>query len=171
MLYEGGTRVVALANWPGHITPGSVVDQPIQNVDMYPTFAKLAGASVAKCKPLDGLDVWATIGEGKPSPREEVIYDIEPFRAAVRRGNWKLVWRTVLPSRVELFDLSKDPSEKVDLSEQNSEKLAELRRLAESQAQGAVPPLLMQEGFGVMREVLMSVVAFPDDAKVIENQP
>src|ERR1019366_9256581 len=60
-LYEGGTRVCALVNWPGHIKAGVV--------DMYPTLAKLAGASTAKCKPLDGLDVWPTISEGAPSPR------------------------------------------------------------------------------------------------------
>jgi len=34
MLYEGGIRVVALANWQGRIKPGSVVDQPIHMVDM-----------------------------------------------------------------------------------------------------------------------------------------
>ena len=33
----------------------------IHVVDMYPTLADLAGASTAKCKPLDGLDVWDTI--------------------------------------------------------------------------------------------------------------
>src|SRR5206468_12840402 len=52
-LYEGGTRVVALANWPGHLTSGSVVDQPIHMVDMYPTLAGLAGAPLGKNKPLD----------------------------------------------------------------------------------------------------------------------
>ncbi len=45
MLYEGGTRVAALANWPGRIKPGSVVDQPIHIVDMYPTLAWLAGGA------------------------------------------------------------------------------------------------------------------------------
>src|SRR5439155_244886 len=37
-LYEGGTRVVALANWPGRIKAGAV-DQPIHVVDVYPTLA------------------------------------------------------------------------------------------------------------------------------------
>jgi arylsulfatase A-like enzyme len=95
-LYEGGTRVVALANWPGHIKPG-VVDGLIHVVDMYPTLASVAGASTSKSKPLDGLNVWATISEGKPSPRTEIIYNLEPFRAGIREGDWKLIWRTPLP--------------------------------------------------------------------------
>jgi arylsulfatase A-like enzyme len=57
-LYEGGTRVCALANWPGHIPAGLTVNEMIHVVDLYPTLAKLAGASTAKCKPLNGLDVW-----------------------------------------------------------------------------------------------------------------
>jgi arylsulfatase B len=71
-LYEGATRVCAFANWPGHIKSGSSVDGFIHAVDMYPTLAALAGVSTARCKPLDGVDVWPVISEGKPSPRTEM---------------------------------------------------------------------------------------------------
>src|SRR6202012_4116599 len=40
-LYEGGTRVCALANWPGHIKPGLTVDGIIHVVDLFPTLAGL----------------------------------------------------------------------------------------------------------------------------------
>lgn len=59
-LFEGATRVCALANWPGHIKP-QPVDGLIHAVDVYPTLAALAGASTAKCKPLDGVNVWNTV--------------------------------------------------------------------------------------------------------------
>lgn len=65
-VYEGGTRVVALANWPGRIKPGAISEM-VHIVDMYPTFAGLAGAQLGKNKPLDGVDVWSTISEGKPA--------------------------------------------------------------------------------------------------------
>jgi arylsulfatase A-like enzyme len=106
-IYEGGTRVVALANWPGRIKPG-VVNEMMHVVDMYPTFAGLAGVQLGKNKPLDGIDVWPTISDGKPSARQDMVYNVEPYRAGVRKGNWKLIWTTLLPPRVELFDLSKD---------------------------------------------------------------
>jgi len=170
-LYEGGTRVVALANWAGHIKPGLVVDEPIHIVDMYPTLAKLAGASVEKAKALDGLDVWSTIAEGKPSPRSEVVYGIEPFRGAVRKGRFKLVWKATLPSQTELFDLVADPSEKTNVADAHPEVVAELKKAVEDQARGGVAPLLMKEVYGSTKHVLFGAVVFPDDAKTVEQEP
>ena len=86
-LYEGGVRVVALANWPGHLRAGGKVDESMHIVDMFPTLVGLAGGDAKGPKPLDGLDQWPTISVGRPSPRTEVVYDIEPFRAALRQGN------------------------------------------------------------------------------------
>ena len=97
-LYEGGTRVASLINWPGKIKPAKI-DQPMHVVDMFPTLVKLAGGTPDKGPALDGLDLWPTIADGKPSPRQEVVYNVEMFRGAVRNGDWKLFWRTTLPSR------------------------------------------------------------------------
>ena len=85
-VYEGGTRVVAIANWPGRIKPGTVVNEMIHETDLFPTLIGVAGASAVGGKPIDGLDVWGTISEGKPSPRTEVVYDIQPFRAGLAAG-------------------------------------------------------------------------------------
>lgn len=125
-LFEGGSRVAACANWPGRIKPG-VVDGMIHAVDLYPTFAALAGASTARCKPLDGMNVWDTISEGKPSPRTEVIYNVEPFRGAVRQGEWKLVWRSLIPTSVDLFNLADDPYEKNNVAAVHPDKVAAMQ--------------------------------------------
>ena len=103
----------------------------IHVVDMYPTLAGLAGAPTGKCKPLDGLNVWPTISEGKPSPRTEVVYNVEPFRAAIRQGDWKLIWRTPLPAAVELYNLAQDPSEKNNVAAGNPDKVATLAEARE----------------------------------------
>jgi arylsulfatase A-like enzyme len=171
MLYEGGTRVAALANWPGQIPPGSVVDQPIHLVDMVPTLARVAGASLGRNKPLDGVDVWPTLSEGKPSPRTEVVYAIEPFRAALRQGDWKLVWQATLPSRVELFNLADDPGEQTNLADKHPQKVAELQQRIEALAREAVPPLILQEALGVVKPLLFGSVTFPADEKALETQP
>ncbi len=125
-LYEGGNLVAACANWPGRIKPGTV-DGIIHAVDLYPTLAGLAGASTAKCKPLDGFNVWDVIAENKPSPRTEVVYNIEPFRGGVRQGDWKLIWRALIPSSVELYNLAEDPYEKNNVAAEHPEKVASLK--------------------------------------------
>jgi arylsulfatase A-like enzyme len=163
-LDKGGTRVLALANWPGHIKTGTVVNTPIHMVDMFPTLVDLAGTSIQKAKALDGLNVWSAVTEGKPSPRTEVVYDIEPFRAAIREGDWKLVWQITLPSKVELFNLAQDPSESTNLADQHPQRVAEL-------AEKAVPPLFLQEAFGATKRVLFGSVSLPNDDKALDATP
>jgi arylsulfatase A-like enzyme len=162
-LYEGGTRVIALANWPGHVKSGATVDGMIHVVDMYPTIVALAGASTTKAKPLDGLNMWPTLSEGKPSPRTEVIYNVEPFRAGVRAGAWKLIWRTPLPSASELYNIPQDPSEKNNLAAQNPEKVAELQKRANELAATMVKPLLLETEIKAMMKRLAMPPALPGE--------
>jgi arylsulfatase A-like enzyme len=171
-LYEGGTRVLALANWPGHIPAGSVIDQPIHMVDMYPTMAALAGGSLDKAKkPMDGLDMGPTLLQGKPSPRTEVVYNIEPFRAAVREGDWKLVWQATLPSKVELFDLAQDPSEANNLAGAHPDKVAELQQRIQVLAGEGVAPLIMGEIVGATRHTLFGAVVTPEEQQELVHEP
>lgn len=170
-VYEGGTRVAALANWPGRVKSGTSVDQPIHVVDMYPTLAGLAAASVAKQKPLDGVDVWPTISEGKPSPRREVVYNIEPSVAGIREGDWKLVWTTTLPSRVELFNVRTDPFEKTNVAGQHPGKVAELQKRAEQLAREGVPPLVVEEATAAAFGALTATVTLPEDEEPAARRP
>src|SRR5690606_25152247 len=134
-IYEGGCRVVALANWPGRIAAGGVSNELLNGVDLYPTFVGLAGGRIDKVKqPFDGVDVWATISEGAPSPRTEVVYNIEPAVGGIRQGNWKLVWHASLPASPELFDLAEDPSETTNLADRHPDKVRVLRDLVRAYA-------------------------------------
>jgi arylsulfatase A-like enzyme len=162
-LYEGGTRVVAFANWPNHIQWGTTVDGMIHVVDIYPTLANLAGASTTKCKPLDGVDVWKTISAGTPSPRTEVVYNIEALRAGIRQGDWKLIWRAPLPSVTELYNIAQDPSEKDNLAAANPDKVAALQKRAnELAATMAKSPLLELELQSMMKRI-SAPAALPDE--------
>jgi arylsulfatase A-like enzyme len=166
-VYEGGTRVVAVMNWPGHIKPGTVVDEMIHEVDLYPTLLGLAGASAAGAKaPLDGLDVWGTISEGKPSPRTEIVYDLQPFQAGLRQGDWKLIWKTPLPQKVELYDIAKDPSEKDNVAADHPDKVMGLQKRANELAAEMVPPLMLQTELKAMKQRLSLPPALPDDALI-----
>lgn len=143
-LYEGGCRVAAFVNWPAKIKP-HVVDGMIHVVDLYPTLAAAAGIRPAKGKSLDGIDVSAALVEGAPSPRNEMVYNVDPMAGAVRKGDWKLVWKASLPTKTELFDLAADKSEAVNLAEQNQAKVRELQAWITELATGMAPPLLLME--------------------------
>jgi len=171
-LFEGGSRVCALANWPGHIKPG-VVDGIIHAVDLYPTFAALAGASTGKSKPLDGMNVWDTIAEGKPSPRTELVYNVEPFRGAVRQGDWKLIWRSLIPTSVDLYNLADDPYETNNVAAAHPEKVAAMQeRLNELGKESAKPLALIWIGNTALKhgKPLMASEGSPAPAPVSDGR-
>ena len=45
------------------------------------------------------------------SPREAILLNVEPLRGTIRVGEWKLIVRATLPSKLELFDIANDPEE------------------------------------------------------------
>jgi arylsulfatase A-like enzyme len=137
--YEGGVRVPCIMRWPGKITAGTTVDQMVHVTDLYPTLVKLAGGSLDQPLPLDGMDVWPTIAEGKPSPRREVVYNVpgefgrEMGEPAIRVGDFKLVVE-------ELFEIPSDPYEKTDVAAKHPDVVKQLKaRLAEVAAQRRPP--------------------------------
>ena len=125
-LHEGGVRVPTIFNWPARLKPG-VVEEPLHMVDIMPTALALAGAKPNPSdKPLDGKDIWATVAEGKPSPHDDILVNVEAFRGSIIKGKWKLVKIALLPGKTELFDLSVDRNEKNDVAEQNPEIVRDL---------------------------------------------
>jgi arylsulfatase A-like enzyme len=89
--YEGGVRVPFIAWWPGRIAPRAAVTAPISHLDLFPTFAALAGAPLPAGVTLDGADVTALLlGTGTRAARP--IYHYFGYQAqAVRDGKWKLI--------------------------------------------------------------------------------
>ena len=115
-LHEGGVRLPAIVNWPAKLKP-AVVNEPLHHVDVMPTLLALAGGNGDPTKPFDGRDVTTTISDGQPSPHEDILINVEAFRGAIRKGNWKLIRIALLPGKTELFDLSKDPGEKENVAD------------------------------------------------------
>jgi arylsulfatase A-like enzyme len=171
-LYEGGTRVPALVNWPGHVSAGSTVDGMIHVVDMFPTLLALAGCTnAAQGKPLDGMNVWPTISEGRPSPRTEVVYNIEVFRAGIRQGDWKLIWRAPLPSVTELYNIALDPSEKQNVAAQHPETVSVLQKRANELAGAMAKSPLLQAEFQAMLKRLALPPALPGEEFEFNIEP
>jgi len=128
--------------------------------DLYPTFLKLAGASLDQKLPLDGVDILACLTDGKPSPRTEFLVNSTPTKGAIRIGDWKLVVNGNAPdpddsedagnadpakppatkAALAFFDLDSDPSEKKNLAEEKPAQVKQLLSRYEALAKEAVPP-------------------------------
>jgi arylsulfatase A-like enzyme len=124
-LHEGGVRVPTIFYWPTKLKP-HIVNAPLGMVDVMPTILALAGAKGSPDHPFDGKNIWPALAENQPSPHEDILINVEPFRGAVRKGNWKLVKIALLPGKTELFDLEKDPGEKHNVAGQFPEIVGDL---------------------------------------------
>ena len=58
---------------------------------------------------------------------EDILVNVEAFRGAIRKGNWKLVKIALLPGKTELFDLSKDPGEQNNVADRFPEMVSDVR--------------------------------------------
>lgn len=105
-------------------------------VDVMPTLLSLAGAAGDPNHPMDGKDVWPVLADGRNLPHEDILINVEPFRGAIRKGNWKLVKIPLLPGKTELFDLAEDPAERQNMADRFPEVVADLEaRLLEYASQ------------------------------------
>lgn len=90
--WEGGVRVPTIFWAPGKIEADSECGKLATTMDMLPTIAKLAGATVPTDRIIDGADVGRLIrGESSPSDDEKTYYYyLYTHLQAVRQGKWKL---------------------------------------------------------------------------------
>jgi arylsulfatase A-like enzyme/peroxiredoxin len=162
-LYEGGVRVAAFATWPGTIPAGSICNEPMHAVDLYPTLLGVAKANVPQKLPLDGRDVWNAIAKNEKLADREILINAAPTSGAIRVGDWKLVVNggkanagfdgeetsaddsqkkpaATEPDRLELFNLRTDPSEKTNLANTEAKRAEELFAKWKSYRDQAVAP-------------------------------
>jgi arylsulfatase A-like enzyme len=139
-LHEGGVRVPTIFYWPAKLKPG-VINEPAGMVDVMPTLLGLAGGKGSPDHPFDGKDIWPTLAENQPVTRDDYLINVEAFRGAVRKGNWKLVQVALLPGKTELFDLSKDPDEQNNVAAQFPEIVSDLQARLVAYAKEMKPSL------------------------------
>ena len=111
--WEGGMRAPMVIRWPGHIKPGTVLNQMFSSLDWVPTFVDIAGGpkgdglkkqieagsypGIVKTT-LDGIDqVDYLTGKTDKSAREIFFYYTGPKPSAVRYKNWKMYY-TMVPT-------------------------------------------------------------------------
>lgn len=131
-LYEGGLRIPMVAYWPGRIKPGQTSHLLWYFPDVFPTIAELTGTKPPK--DIDGISIVPTLLGEKAAGRKQKLHNYLYWelngQVALRQKNWKIV----KPRRSrtwELYDLSKDISEKNNVAGKFPDRLAKLKKLAE----------------------------------------
>ena len=128
-IYEGGHRVPFFIRWPAKVEAGSTWDEPVCQTDLLATFAEMVGAKLPPDAGEDSDSFYMDLlGRKRGIARLPMIHHSSNGRFAIRDGQWKLVMPHA-KSRVELYDLSTDPSEKKDLAKAHPEIV---NRLTES---------------------------------------
>ena len=90
--WEGGPRVPGIMRWTGKIRPRQVSSEIASTLDLFPTFASLAGAPLPDGLEIDGVDLSDfLLGRRGTSGRDTFFYYAWTYLQAVRRENWKLV--------------------------------------------------------------------------------
>ena len=147
--YEGGIRVPLLVRWPGKITP-NIDPTLVINADFYPTLLGLANAEFPN-QVLDGMDLSsAFLGKQVVESRDlfwhfpvylqahhaptdqgqDPLFRTRPG-SAMRSGDWKLI-HYFEHDEYELYNLSNDVGERVNLATELPEKLNELKEKLEA---------------------------------------
>jgi arylsulfatase A len=111
-LWEGGHRVPAIAYWPGRIKPGTVTNQTVLGMDVFPTMASIAGAKLPAGLNLDGVDLLGMLTQDKKLPERTLFWRYRKQKV-VRKGPWKLL---VQGKKVSLYNLDDDLGEKKNLA-------------------------------------------------------
>lgn len=119
-VYEGGIRVPFIVRWPGKIKANTTTDHVSAQYDIMPTLAELTEKPINNT---DGVSLMPLLtGKDDQQQKHSFLYFEYPENGgqlAVRVGNWKAVKRGVRKnpqSPWELYNLSKDPSEKNNLA-------------------------------------------------------
>lgn len=146
-VYEGGLRVPTTFVWKDHIPSGSLNNSRAATMDIYPTL--LDAAHIKLDHDVDGISLLPTLLDENIKLKERVLY-FTRREGGTRYGgltiqaliadNWKLLQNSPFQAQ-ELYNISEDPYETINLIESEPEKYLELNGLLMRQLQegGNVP--------------------------------
>ncbi len=128
-VFEGGIRVPFFMQWKAKLPRGRVNDHPVIALDVHPTAVAAAGGTIPASARLDGVNLLPhATGSRTAPPHESLFWRFGP-QAAVRKGDWKLVWENDPP---RLYNLAADAAESTDLASSQPAKMRELRETYEA---------------------------------------
>lgn len=134
-LYEGGVRVPTIACWPGKIAAGSQSDHNSAFWDFLPTACEVAGIQVPTLT--DGISFYPAMVGGKQKKHDYLYWEFleKGGRQGVRMNSWKAVKYDMSKNPeapIQLFDISKDIGEEVDVSDSHPDIVDRMNQIMKS---------------------------------------
>lgn len=133
-LFEGGIRIPAILNWPGHLPEGQVNDVALINYDWFPTIAELIGLD-SDFPEIEGSSLLPVLDDPSMELHPSLRWKLGR-QWAVQQGDWKLLGNPTDPANkfplrgeedlLFLVNLKEDPGEAVNLALAYPEKVDEL---------------------------------------------
>jgi arylsulfatase A-like enzyme len=148
-VFEGGMRVPFIASWPGVIAPGTEDDDPVINIDLFPTMLELASLPLPPDRVIDGRSLVHRLERRTGEGRGPVWFHQIGQLRAVRDGRFKYHDRHRVPYGNPadfwigfsvrrgpwLFDLEQNPDESYDVAARHPETAESLQRLLDERKQ------------------------------------
>lgn len=143
-MHEPSIRVPLLVRYPAKIKAGTLCDRMALNIDLAPTILELAGLPVPAH--MHGRSLVPLLAQPDAPWRADWLYEYFEYpdpshdvrkQRGIRTERYKLIHYFEAPEEFELYDLEKDPQERVNLHGQPEyaelekklrTRLAELRR-------------------------------------------
>jgi arylsulfatase A-like enzyme len=149
-VYQGGIRVPFFFRWPAQIQGGRTFDRIAAHIDVLPTVLEACGVP-RRGPPVDGLSLVPLLRSASGDWPDRTLFtqwhrgdEPQLFRdCAARTQQYKLV------NGKELYDLTADPTESKDISAQQPQIAARLRKATEdwfrdvSSTRGYAPPRIL----------------------------
>lgn len=145
-IFEGGHRIPFIARWPARVKANSKSDQLLCLTDLMATTADILKVKLPANAGEDSVSFLPALeGKDKSPLREALVHHSINGSFAIRQGNWKLAlckdsggWSDPRPGSaksdlpaVQLFDLSRDRNERMNLQVMHPEVVAKLTSLLE----------------------------------------
>jgi arylsulfatase len=122
---EGSLRVPFIMRWPGKIPAGRVSNEIVHAIDMFATFANVAGGSVPDDRVIDSVDQLDFLtGKQEKSNRDGFMVYVGSEVFGIKWRNWKMMFQEVERGTDErrtfdfprFFNLYSDPKEEYPLT-------------------------------------------------------
>ena len=91
---EGSLRVPFIMRWPGMVPAGTVSNEIVHEMDLFPTFAGIVGGDVPQNRIIDGFDQLDFFtGNQKKSNRDGFIVYVGNELFGIKWRNWKMMFQ------------------------------------------------------------------------------